>query len=66
MPSRMLAYRFFLKAYGIKPWEVREMLTEDEYEWLPVIEEADQKASEILRKQEERESKRQARQSRPF
>lgn len=57
MPPRMLTYRFFAKAYHFTRRQVDEELDLDDLEWLPKIEQADQRAAEIKQRQAQRESR---------
>ena len=47
MPARMLSYRFFAKTYGWTPEQVREHLTDEEFEWLPKVEQAHRRVAEM-------------------
>jgi hypothetical protein len=53
----MLTYRWFAKTYGWTPDQVREHLTEEEYEWLPKVETAAIRAAEDQQKAAAREAR---------
>jgi hypothetical protein len=57
MPARMLTFRWFAKTYGWTPDQVRENLSEEEFEWFPKIETAAARAAEDMQKEAARESR---------
>jgi len=52
----MLSYRFFAKTYGWTPDQV-DNLTEEAYEWLPKVEQAHARVTEMKQKEAEREAR---------
>jgi hypothetical protein len=58
MPARALAYRFFAKTYGFSERVVDEELSDTMYLWYFKIEQAEHRATELMRKQAEREARR--------
>jgi len=53
----MLSYRFFAKTYGWLPEQVREHLTEEEFEWLPKVEQAHGRVTEMRQREAAREAR---------
>lgn len=53
----MLAVHFFGKTYGWTEQQTMHETSEAGFDWLPKIEQGEQKAAEIRRKQAERESR---------
>ena len=56
MPVRMLSYRFFAKTYGWMPRQVDDCLTEEEYEWLPKVEQAHGRVAQMKQEEAAREA----------
>jgi hypothetical protein len=52
----MLSYRFFAKTYGWTPQQVDE-LSEDCYEWIPKVEQAHARVTEMKQREAEREAR---------
>ena len=55
MPARMLSYRFFAKTYGWTPRQVDE-LPELAYEWLPKVEQAHGRVTQMKQEEAAREA----------
>ena len=62
----MLTYRWFAKTYGWTPEQVRECLTEDEFEWIPKVETAAQRALVAQQEAAQREARASQRRSGGF
>lgn len=53
----MLAVRFFAKTYGWTERQVLEETSESAYEWLPKIEQAHARVTEMKQREAEREAR---------